>query len=320
MTTQYEFFNRDLLEEACNLRLTGSKDLLHHFVKNNARNFEPDTTKDEVWEAMAEITINPGTSNYAAREELRRAFSRSVDPRLKAATDYISQGDFSRAVTTLMSMVVYTPELTKRAQKLNQANLLYTLQSVADRLRLKCTWPTEWLEQQYVWAIENDADALRNIRYRATFCQHCGTAISAIVRKIASEAGFTAPRGVEMNYIVAEVNRRILGRPTGVRYMGPVSPTGRLTDSQPEFQEFPPTTEKEETMSTKPVVPFETVHYVYGTDVATMTDDQLVEAIKQVEAEIAKLDVVKTQSKKIDAKKAELKDMLAKIVETLDGR
>lgn len=73
-------------------------------------------------------------------------------------------------------------------------------------------------------------------------------------------------------------------------------------------------------MNTKPVVPFETVHYVYGTDVATMTDDQLVEAIKQVEAEIAKLGVVKTQSKKIDAKKAELKDMLAKIVETLDGR
>lgn len=46
MTQQYEFFNRDLLEEACNLRLTGPKDLLHHFVKNNARNFEPDTTKD----------------------------------------------------------------------------------------------------------------------------------------------------------------------------------------------------------------------------------------------------------------------------------
>ena len=48
MTQQYQFFNRDLLEEACNLRLTGPKDLLHHFVKNNARNFEPDTTKDGI--------------------------------------------------------------------------------------------------------------------------------------------------------------------------------------------------------------------------------------------------------------------------------
>lgn len=68
------------------------------------------------------------------------------------------------------------------------------------------------------------------------------------------------------------------------------------------------------------VVAFETVHYVYGTDVAKMTDDQLVDAIKQVEAEIAEVGVVKTKSKKIDAKKAELNDMLAKIVETLDGR
>lgn len=314
MTQQYQFFNRDLLEEACNLRLTGTKDLLHHFVKNNARNFEPDTTKDEVWEAMAEITINPGSTNFRDREEIRRAFTRSRDPRLKAATDYISQGDFSRAVSALMNMVACTPELTELAQKLNQANLLYTLQSVADRLRLKCTWPTEWLEQQYVWAIENDAAVISHIKNQATFSQHCGAVIPAIVRKIASEAGFTAPRSIEMNYIVAEVNRRILGRPTGVRYMGPVSP-------QPEFQEFPLTTEKEEIMNTQTsVVAFETVHYVYGTDVAKMTDDQLVDAIKQVEAEIAKLDVVKTKSKKIDAKKAELNDMLAKIVETLDGR
>ena len=73
-------------------------------------------------------------------------------------------------------------------------------------------------------------------------------------------------------------------------------------------------------MNTKPTVAFETVHYVYGTDVATMSDEQLIEAIKQVEGEIAKLDVVETESKKIAAKKTELKDMLAKIVETLDGR
>lgn len=314
MTQQYQFFNRDLLEEACNLRLTGTKDLLHHFVKNNTRNFELDTTKDEVWEAMAEITINPGSTNFRDREELRRAFLGSVNPKLKAATDYISQGDFSRAVSTLMNMVACTPELTKLAQKLNQANLLYTLQSVADRLRLRCTWPTEWLEQQYVWAIENDAAAISRIKQQATFSHTCGAVILAIVRKIASEAGFTAPRGIEMDYIVAEINRRILGRTTGVRYMGPVSP-------QPEFQEFPLTTEKEEIMNTQTsVVAFETVHYVYGTDVAKMTDDQLVDAIKQVEVEIAKLDVVKTKSKKIDAKKAELNDMLAKIVETLDGR
>lgn len=314
MTQQYQFFNRDLLEEACNLRLTGTKDLLRHFVKNNARNFELDTTKDEVWEAMAEITINPGSTNFGDRDELRRALTRSRDPRLETATDYISQGDFSKAVSALMNMVACTPELTKLAQKLNQANLLYTLQSVADRLRLRCTWPTEWLEQQYVWAIENDAAAISRIKNQATFSQHCGAVILAIVRKIASEAGFTAPRGIEMDYIVAEVNRRILGRTTGVRYMGPVSP-------QPEFQEFPLTTEKEEIMNTQTsVVAFETVHYVYGTDVAKMTDDQLIDSIKQVEAEIAKLDVVKTKSKKIDAKKAELNDMLAKIVETLDGR
>lgn len=65
---------------------------------------------------------------------------------------------------------------------------------------------------------------------------------------------------------------------------------------------------------------FEVKSYVFGQDVSTMSDDQLVAAIKTVEAEIDDLKGIKTKSKKIDARIKDLEAGLKSIVETLDGR
>ena len=319
MQIQLEFLNRDILREACELRLKGNKDLLQHFVQNNARNFDRDTSRDDIWDAMGEIMLTPSTASYEARQEFSKALYTRDSDRVDAARDYLSIGEFSKAVTTLHGLVQHDPDLTRIASRLDSIALLHAIQHTADRLRATVKWPTEQLEQQYVWAIENDSSAIEMLRHQSRFSDNCSSGVASCVRKLAREAGFSAPRSTEMKYIVSEVNQRVLGRKTGLRYGSTM--TGRLPSPEvPEIQNLPKPTEKEEIMSTKPVVPFETVHFVYGTDVTTMSEDQLIDAIKQVENEIAKLDVVKTKSKKIDTRKNELGEMLAKIVETLDAR
>lgn len=65
---------------------------------------------------------------------------------------------------------------------------------------------------------------------------------------------------------------------------------------------------------------FETRHFVNGRDVTGMRDDELINAIKALEGEIADLKSVKTKSKAITAKITSLEEMLAKTVEVLDAR
>lgn len=59
---------------------------------------------------------------------------------------------------------------------------------------------------------------------------------------------------------------------------------------------------------------------INSVDVTTMSDEQLIDAIKKVEKEIEELKSVKTKSKKIAAKVQEANDTLAKLVELLDAR
>ena len=319
MQIQLEFRSRDILKQACQLRLTGTKDLLQHFVQNNATNYTHDMHRDDIWEMMAEITLTPSTVSYEARQDFERSLCLKEGEAIQGVRAYLAAGDFSKAVSTLIALHKQYTRLTELAQVLDSISLLHCIQQVADRLRLTVVWPTEQLEQQYVWAIENDSSAIEMLRHQSRFSDNCSSGVASCVRKLAREAGFSAPRSTEMKYIVSEVNQRVLGRKTGLRYGSTM--TGRLPSPEvPEIQNLPKPTEKEEIMSTKPVVPFETVHFVYGTDVTTMSEDQLIDAIKQVENEIAKLDVVKTKSKKIDTRKNELGEMLAKIVETLDAR
>ena len=67
-------------------------------------------------------------------------------------------------------------------------------------------------------------------------------------------------------------------------------------------------------------IPFATRHEIFGQDTRHMSEGQLIEAIKKIEGEIANLGQVKTASKKIEAKKAELTAMLASVVEILDAK
>ena len=75
---------------------------------------------------------------------------------------------------------------------------------------------------------------------------------------------------------------------------------------------------KEQAMNSAPA--FVTKSYVFGVDVDTMSEGQLIDSIKKIEAEIADLNTVKTKSKKVASKIEELEAMLAKVVEVLDGK
>ncbi len=65
---------------------------------------------------------------------------------------------------------------------------------------------------------------------------------------------------------------------------------------------------------------FSTKHFVYGQDVTGMTEEQLIDAIKKIEAEIANLKTVKTESKKITDKIKALEVMLGSVVAALDAK
>lgn len=65
-------------------------------------------------------------------------------------------------------------------------------------------------------------------------------------------------------------------------------------------------------------ITFKTITYINGTDVNTLTEDQLIGFIKRTEAEIADLGSIKTKSKKVDQKIADAEATLGKLVAALD--
>lgn len=81
-----------------------------------------------------------------------------------------------------------------------------------------------------------------------------------------------------------------------------------------------PFKEKPMSITTNPNVAIETKVIVFGQDATTLSEQQLIDAIKRIEGDIAKLKEVKTKSKKIASNIAELESSLAKIVEILDAR
>lgn len=77
---------------------------------------------------------------------------------------------------------------------------------------------------------------------------------------------------------------------------------------------------KGKTMNKINTTPFATRHEIFGNDVSTMSEQDLIESIKQVEKEIATLKEVKTSSTKIKSKVEALEAMLAEIVKVLDSK
>lgn len=65
---------------------------------------------------------------------------------------------------------------------------------------------------------------------------------------------------------------------------------------------------------------FKTINYVYGKATNEMSDAELIDAIRKVEAEIEDLGKIKTESKKIAEKTKQLQEQLKNIIAELDGR
>lgn len=120
------------------------------------------------------------------------------------------------------------------------------------------------------------------------------------------------------------------------QYCDTVVPPDRMKREAPQFKiNLTPITKEEEEMSNitgaqvnnvvlgrsqnnEPA--FKTISYVYGTPVESLSEAQMIGAIKEVEKEIENLKTVKTKSSKIAAKIKELEAMLASIVTALDGK
>ena len=66
--------------------------------------------------------------------------------------------------------------------------------------------------------------------------------------------------------------------------------------------------------------PLTEMNLIFGQDATTLSDDELIEAIRKVENQITSLESIKTKSSKIAARVETLKAQLEKIVTILDGR
>lgn len=64
---------------------------------------------------------------------------------------------------------------------------------------------------------------------------------------------------------------------------------------------------------------FQTKHFVYGQEVSTLTEDQLIQAVRRLDAEIADLASIQTPIKKVAEKITSLQTMKASIVDLLGG-
>lgn len=93
-----------------------------------------------------------------------------------------------------------------------------------------------------------------------------------------------------------------------------------LLSSLPSVQTQPQTQTEMKGNTNMSTPAFETKNYVYGRDVSLMSEAELIEAIKKIEAEIENLKSVKTESVKIKAKIEELQAMLADVVKALDAK
>lgn len=191
-----------------------------------------------------------------------------------------------------------------------------------------------WLTTQYVWAIENErgwSDEVSGLAQQGRFGEfrrRTANYINTIHKLVARDHDCAKPKEIEWAYIVLSLWLNKGGDPSKVATdPGVLKPHYaellQDVDNVPASHEteVPNETETQEeiTMNQAATVAFVTKSYIYGKDVEQMSEAELIDAIRSVEAQIASLKMVQTPSKKIAAKIAELEDMLKKIVATLDG-
>lgn len=205
----------------------------------------------------------------------------------------------------------------------------------------------QWLDEQYILSIQNDGGWYHETKYLLEkgrfhlFIQVTGGAI----RSLARELGKSLPSYEERAYIyctlwdhydadiVAGIVEASAFSDNNLRN-AIIDRFNQILPQQKQSQQEEPMNDNQkargditastvsfgDTTTVATTVAFETRHYVYGRDVTSMSEPELISAIRSVEAEIGSLQTVKTKSKKIQAKIAELETMLAQIVAVLDQR
>ena len=213
---------------------------------------------------------------------------------------------------------------------------------------------------QYVWGLENDQVFMVRAKHEverghfAQFRRLVGSYIMPI-RKMLDEDKAHALSGVEWSFLYLEMWKRLgggcstcgfstennyaefdyqLDRLTSAGYCLTTrgvekrqdNPCAEISLSQPcninpegELSMNDYTTGKIAN-PVKMAPAFETKNYIFGNDVATMSEEALIQAIKRVEEQITDLKAVKTKSTKIAANIAKLQEQLDSIVAELDKR
>lgn len=182
----------------------------------------------------------------------------------------------------------------------------------------------DFITPQYIWALENEHVFVTKARHeaeRGTFYQF-GRLVVSSTRGIRRDIDDT-PSVAEWAFLYIELWHRMGGHPPncGWRLQDADSyhlQKRRLAEHAANQSTETTETTEETNMSNK--ITFKTVTYINNADVTALTDEQLIDAIKTIEREIADLKGVVAKSKKIEAKIADAEATLAKVVEVLDAR
>lgn len=207
----------------------------------------------------------------------------------------------------------------------------------------------DYLTTQYVWALENDQAFMLKARHeaeRSNFNQFRRLVGSYIIptRRTLGDMGEGAFTGAEWSFLYLEMWLRLrsddvypnmntanyddfefhVGRLNEAGFVltgrGVVPMTAPILHNPCAEIALPtqPVQPQEKTVSNQITIQNKT--FINGVDVAGMSDEQLIDAIKKVEKEVEELNSVKTKSKKITAKVEQAQATLAQLVELLDGR
>ena len=197
----------------------------------------------------------------------------------------------------------------------------------------------DFITTQYIWALENEHVFVTKARHeveRGHFCRFNGY-VQFYIRDLRRELD-DVPSDVEWAYLFTEMWARMEGHAPNYGWHSQdidsyhlqqrllaehaatpsTNPCAEILLSKLQPCVLASEPEKEEPMSN--TVEIKTITYINNADVTKLSDEQLIDAIKTIENEIAALKAVKTKSTKITAKIAEAQDTLAKVVAVLDGR
>jgi hypothetical protein len=198
----------------------------------------------------------------------------------------------------------------------------------------------DFITTQYIWSLENEhvfVTKARNEAERGNFYQF--TRLVQLHTQSIRRQLDDVPASVEWAYIYIElwhrmgghipnyawhsdnadkyhISKRLLAEHSAAR--AATNPCAEINISNLQSCVLASEPKKETPMSKQ--ITFKTITYINNADVTALSDEQLIDAIKTIEKEIADLKGVTTKSKKIEAKISDAEATLAKVVEVLDAR